>query len=45
MHILKNLRSDNGMQIGLHEIEHQIDILIVLSLDQMLKADNIRMAV
>lgn len=41
MDILKDVCSYHSMKIGVHEIEHQIDVTVVLSSDHILEADDV----
>lgn len=45
MYFLKNSGPDDNMQICLHEIKHQVQILIVFGLYDVQKSDYIVMAV
>ena len=45
MHVLQNIRPNNSMQISLHEIKHQIDILVVLRFYQVQQFDYVRMSI
>ena len=44
MDVLQNVGTDDCMQIGIHEIEDQINVSVVLSTDNVLQADDILMA-
>lgn len=39
--VFEDVRADHSMQICIHEIEHQVDITIVLGPDHVLQADNV----
>ena len=43
MYIFKNVGSDHSMEIGVHEIEHQVNVSVVFSSDNILETDNIFM--
>lgn len=45
MHVLQNFGTDNSMQVGLHKIEHQINVFIILGSDQVLQTNNVRVPV
>lgn len=45
MHALHDVGANDRMQIGFHEVEDQIDILIVLCLEDIEKRDDIGMPV
>lgn len=32
---------DDGVEVGLHEIEHQVDVLIVLCLEDVQQGDDV----
>ena len=44
MYIFKNVGSDHSMEISVHEVEHQVNVSVIFSSDNILKADNIFMA-
>ena len=39
--VLEDVSSDNSMEIGIHEIEHQIDVAIVFSTDNILQSNDV----
>jgi len=39
--IFQNVGSDDGVQVGVHEVEHEVDISIVLSSDYVLQPYNV----
>lgn len=41
MHALHDVGPNDGVQIGLHEVEHQVDVLIVLCLEDVEERDDI----
>ena len=43
MYIFKYIGSDDSMKISVHEVEHQVNVSIIFSSDNILKADNIFM--
>ena len=43
MYIFKNVGSDHSMEISVHEVEHQVNVSVIFSSDNILKADNIFM--
>lgn len=45
MHALHDIGPDDRVQIGLHEVEHQVDVLIVLCLEDVEQGDDIWMPV
>lgn len=45
MHALHDVGSNDRMQIGLHEVKDQIDVLIVLCFEDIEKRDDIGMTV
>ena len=44
MYIFKNVGSDHSMEISVHEVEDQVNVSVIFSSDNILKADNIFMA-
>ena len=45
MNILHDVCSDNGVQIGLHKIEDKINIFVILCFENVLKGNDIGMAI
>lgn len=45
MHLLQNLAPNDHMKIRLHKIKHQINILVVVSLDDLIQADDVAVGV
>lgn len=45
MDVLEDLGPDHGMQVCLHEVEHQVDIFVIFGLYEMLETHNVGMAV
>lgn len=43
MYIFKYIGSDDSMKISVHEVEHQVNVSIIFSSDNILEADNIFM--
>lgn len=43
--VLKNVSSDNGMQICVHEVEYEVNIPIVLGPDYILESNDVFVAV
>jgi hypothetical protein len=43
VYVFKDIRSNNGVKIGIHEIKHQINVSIILCSDHVLKSDNVLM--
>ena len=41
MSLLKNLFPDKGIQIGLHQLEDEVEVLIVLGFDAFVELDDI----
>lgn len=41
MNVLEDLGSDDGMKIGLHEIEDQVEVFVVLGADQVLQRNDV----
>lgn len=41
MNVLEDLGSDDSMKIGLHEIEDQIEVFVVLGADQVLQRNDV----
>lgn len=42
VHILEDVFSDDVVQVGLHELEYQVDISVVLRLDGFKQPDYVR---
>lgn len=45
MDALHDVGPDDRVQVGLHEVEHEVDVLIVLCLEDVEQRDDIGMAV
>lgn len=45
MDALHDIGPDDRVQIGLHEVEHEVDILIVLCFEDIEEGDDIGMSV
>ena len=45
MNFLQDLTSDNHMEIRLHEIEYEVDILIIFSFDGIGEPDYVRVVI
>lgn len=45
MNVLHDTRPDNSMQVGLHKIKDQVNVLGAFGLDYVEKTDDVRMAV
>jgi hypothetical protein len=41
MNVFEDIRSNDGVQISIHKIEHQINVTVVFCADHILKADNV----
>lgn len=39
--VLQNVGSDHSMQVCVHEVEHQVDVPVVLSSDYVLKSNDV----
>ncbi len=42
---LHDVGPDDCMEVGLHEVEHQVDVLVVLSLEDVEQGDDVGVAV
>ena len=45
MDILQDLGPDDRMKVGLHEVENQVQIFMILCPDQMLQSDDVGVAI
>ena len=45
MNIFHDIGPDDGMQIGLHEIEDEVDVFIIFCFEDTDEADDVGMAV
>lgn len=45
MHAFHDIGPDDRMQVGLHEVKHQVDVLIVLCFEDAEQRDDIGMPV
>jgi hypothetical protein len=45
MHILHDIGPNDGVQVGLHEVEYQIDIFIIFCLQDIQQRHDVRMPV
>ena len=43
MYIFKDVGSYHSMEVGIHEIEHQVNVSVIFCPDDILKADDIFM--
>ena len=41
VHVLEDVGADGGVQVGLHELKDEVDVLVVLGLEQVLEADDV----
>lgn len=41
VNVLQDVSSDNCVQVGVHEVEYQVNITVILSTDDVLETDNI----
>ena len=41
MDVLEDVGTDDRVQIGVHEVEHEVDIAIIFSSDHILQPDNV----
>jgi len=39
--VFEDVGTDDGVQVGVHEVEHEVDVTIVLSADHVLKTDYV----
>ena len=45
VNILKNVSSNNRVQISVHEVEHEVDVAIVLGSDCVLQTNDVLVAI
>jgi hypothetical protein len=39
--VFENVGTDYGVQVGVHEVEHQVDVAVVFRPDHVLEADDV----
>lgn len=44
VNFLKNVGSDDGVEIGVHEVKNEVDVFVVLSPDDVLESDYVFMS-
>ena len=44
VNVFENVGADHGMQVCIHEVEHEVDITVILCANNILEADNVFVA-